>query len=231
MKTRLVLSATFALLLAGLVSRAADQTVRFDSKSGPNVKIRIEGTSTVHDWQVEGPLIGGFVEAGPGFPTEPGQQVAPGKVQARVEAFIPVRALKSVEKDGSHYSDKMDEIMFEKLKSQQHARIVYRLNELTLKESPKSKDLPYVFDSKGELVVAGVTNKIAMAVNVTPLGENKLKLTGNTKIKMSDYGIQPPVLIGVLSTGDEVTLGFEWMVVQKNRPAASGATPAAPAGK
>jgi hypothetical protein len=228
MKIR-ILSASLVLLLAGLAAQAADKPVRFDSKSGPNVKVRVEGTSTIHDWQVEGPLIGGFIEVGSGFPIEPGQQTSPGKVEARVEAFIPVRSLKSVEKDGSHYSDKMDEIMFEKLKSQTHSRILYRLSELTLKESPKTKDLPYVFDSKGELVVAGVTNKIAMAVNVTPLGDQKLKLTGNTKVKMTDYGIQPPVLIGVLSTGDEVTLGFEWMVVHKTPPAAAPAT--APATK
>ena len=54
----------------------------------------------------------------------------------------------------------------------------YRLTELTLKEPAKSKDAPYVFDAKGELAVAGVTNKITMPVNVTPLPDNELKVTG-----------------------------------------------------
>lgn len=202
-------------LLVGLSARAEAQTTRFDAKSGSNMKVRIEGTSTVHDWQVEGPLIGGFLEAGPGFPVEPGQAATPGKVQARVEAFILVRTLKSVEKDGSHYSDKMDEIMFEKLKTPTNPKILYRLNELVLKEPARTKEAPYVFDAKGDLVVAGVTNKISMPVNITPLGDRKLKVTGNLTVKMTDFKIQPPVLIGLLSTGDEVKLLFDWMVVHK----------------
>src|SRR5215472_8700291 len=51
--------------------------VRFDARSGS--KMRIEGTSNVHDWQVESPLIGAFIEAGANFPVEAGQSVTPGK--------------------------------------------------------------------------------------------------------------------------------------------------------
>jgi hypothetical protein len=39
-----------------------------------------------------------------------------GKVEAKAEAFVPVRSLKSVEKDGKAYSDRMDEVMYEHLK-------------------------------------------------------------------------------------------------------------------
>jgi hypothetical protein len=195
--------------------------MRFDAKSGSGMNMRIEGTSTIHDWQVEGPLIGGFIEVGPGFPVEPGQVVAPGKVQARVEAFVPVRSLKSIEKDGSPFSDKMNEVMYEKLKQAANPKVFYRLNELELKEAAKTKDAPYVFDSKGELVVAGKTNKISMPINITPLGDKKIKVTGTVSIKMSDFGVEPPVLIGILSTGDEVKLKFEWMVIQKAPPAAA----------
>jgi hypothetical protein len=216
MKIRALVTGNVVLLLLIVLSaRAGAQTIRFDAKPGSNMKVRIEGTSTVHDWQVEGPLIGGFIEAGPGFPVEPGQAAAPGKVQARVEAFIPVRTLKSVEKDGSHYSDKMDEIMFEKLKALTSPRILYRLNELVLKEPARTKEAPYVFDATGDLVVAGVTNRISMPVSITPLGDKKLKVAGNLTVKMTDFKIQPPVLIGLLSTGDEVKLLFEWMVVHK----------------
>ena len=105
--------------------------------------------------------------------------MTPGKVEAKGEVFIQVRSLKSIEKDGKPYSDKMDEVMWEHMKeTREQARSSYRLSELTLKEAPKAKDAPYVFDAKGELAVAGVTNKIAMTVNVLPLGEKKLKITG-----------------------------------------------------
>ena len=89
--------------------QAADQMTTYAARSGS--KMRIEGTSNIHDWQVESPIIGGMIEVGPGFPTEPGQAVTPGKVEAKAEVFIQVRSLKSIEKDGKPYSDKMDEIM------------------------------------------------------------------------------------------------------------------------
>ncbi len=153
-----------------------------------------------------------------GFPVEPGQAVTPGKIQAEAEVVIPVRSLRSIEKDGKPYSDKMDDIMCGKLKQPTNPKILYHLNELMLKETPKAADLPYVCDSKGELAVAGVTNRISMRVNVTPMADKRLKVTGSTSVKMSDFGIQPPVLVGILSTGDEVKLFFEWIVAQRTAP-------------
>jgi polyisoprenoid-binding protein YceI len=208
-------------LLATFTLRAADQMTVFNAKTGPGMKMRLEGTSTIHDWQVEGPLIGGFMEVGPKFPTEPGQAATPGKMEAKVEVFIPVRSLKSIEKDGSPYSDKMNEVMYDKLKQSTNPRILFHLTDIELKEAAKAKDAPYVFEAKGDLAVAGKTNKITMPVNITPLGDKQLKVNGTVSIKMSDYGVEAPVLVGILSTGDEVKLKFDWMLVQKAAPAAA----------
>ncbi len=199
-----------------LTNAPASQMSRFEARAGS--KVRIEGTSTIHDWQVEGALIGGYLEAGAGFPTEPGQAVRSGKVEARVEAFIPVRGLKSVEKNGQRYSDSMDGIMYEKLLGADNpkARITYRVTELVLTGVATSKESPYMFDSKGELVVAGVTNVISMPVKVLPLGDNKLRVSGSTSVKMTDFGIKPPEpKIIPIKTGDEVKLLFEWVVGRK----------------
>jgi hypothetical protein len=225
MKTSLFVAGRVALGLFATCSLALAQTARFDSKPG-SLKIRIEGTSTIHDWQMESSLIGGFLEVGPGFPAEPGQEVKPGPIQAKVQVFVPVRSLKSLEKDGKPYSDKMDEIVYEKLKEPTNRRILFTLKELVLKSAPASKDAPYVFDSKGELVVAGVTNTISMPVNVTPQGNKTIKLTGNVTLKMSDYKIEPPSPTGLgmlIKTGDEVKLYFEWTVRQKPAPAPAAA--------
>jgi len=139
----------------------------------------------------------------------------PGKVPVHAEAFIPVRSLKSIEKDGSPYSEKMDAFMYEDLKSPPNLRIIFRVSELTLKEAPKAPDAPYVFEAKGELVVAGVTNTISFPVNVTPLGDQKFKVTGSTSLKMTDFHIKPRTLIGILSTGDDVKIQFVWPLIQK----------------
>ena len=224
MKLRTLIAANLGLLLlANLSVQAADEATRFYARSGS--KLRLEGTSNIHDWQVESSLIGGYLEVGPGFPVEPGQAATPGKVQAKAEPFIMVRSLKSIEKDGKPYSDRMDEVMYEHLKAadDQKARITFHLTDLTLKEVAKSKEAPYVFEAKGDLVVAGVTNNVTMPVNILPLGDKKLKVTGTGSVKMTDFKIEPPapkIALGMIKTGDEVKLNFEWMVGQRAAPAA-----------
>jgi hypothetical protein len=203
-------------VLAGLAVQAAE-VIRFDGK--PGSKMRIEGTSNIHDWQVEGNIIGGYLEVSANFPTEPGATVTPGKVEAKADAFIPVRSLKSVEKDGKPYNDKMDDIMYGKLQPEpKFARITFHLTELTLKEAAKDKDSPYLFDAKGELVVAGITNTVAMPVTILPQADKKLKVSGTVSIKMSDYKIEPPapkIAMGLIKTGDPVKLIFDWQLAQR----------------
>ena len=223
MKIRTIITANIALLvLAAATLPAVGGTITYAARSGS--KMRIEGTSNIHDWQVESPFIGGMIEAGDGFPTEPGQAVTPGKVEAKADVFIQVRSLKSVEKDGKPYSDKMDEVMWEHMREPQNKRIVFHLTELIVKEAAKAKDAPYVCEAKGELAVAGTTNTITMPVNILPLAENKLKVTGSVTIKMTDYKVEPPspkIALGLIKTGDPVKLVFEWMLAQRKAPAAA----------
>jgi hypothetical protein len=216
---RTLLAGSIAVwLFAGLPLPAAGQMTRFDARSGS--KMRIEGTSTIHDWQVESPLIMGFLEVGPGFPTEPGQAATPGKVEARAEAAVTVRSLRSIEKNGSLYSDGMDDKMYSMLKQPEYPKIVFRLNELALKEAPRDKTAPYMFDAAGDLAIAGVTNKLSMPIEVLPLADKKLKITGTVPLKMSDFNISPAsILIG--KTGDDVKIKFEWMLGEKKAPAAA----------
>jgi len=225
MKTLVRKISSCALIFLAAFSLRAEPMQLFPSKAGGNQKIRIEGTSTVHDWRMESHLIGGSLEVGPGFPTEPGQAAKPGPVTAKVKVFIPVTSLRSLEKDGTPYSDPMNKVVYDNLKSDQYRMISYSLDELTLKETPKTKDGAYVYDAKGKLGVAGVTNQISMPVSVTPMGNKTLRLTGETKVKMTDFKIDPPHPSGLgllIKTGDEVKLLFDWTVAQK-----PGAAPAA----
>ena len=225
MKIRTLIATGLLLpLLAGLAARAAEPMTRFGMK--PGSKMRIEGTANmIHThWQVESPIIAGSLEAGPNFPTEPGQTVAPGKVDAHADPFIPVRSLKSVEDNGTPYSDAMDEVMYQHLHADTNmsARIMFHLTDLTLKDPAKAKDDPYVFEAKGDLALAGVTNAITMPVNVLPLGNKALKITGSTSVKMTDFKIEPPapkIALGALKTGDDVKLIFTWMVAPRTTPA------------
>jgi len=191
--------------------------VRYAAFSRPDLTnlVRIEGTSTIHDWQVEGHLIGGSAEVGPGLPAGPGAETLPKVLEAKVSVFIPVRSLKSVEKDGSPYSTAMDEIMYRKLLDQTSNRITYTLTSLTLKDQPQAATDPYQYEAKGKLAVAGVTNVITMPVTILPDPSGTIQFAGSVKVKMTDFKITPPspTLAGAtIKTGNEVTLSFVWWV-------------------
>ncbi len=197
---------------------AADR-LRFDAR--PGSRMRINGTANmIHPrWAVESRIIGGFLDVGPGFPTRPGQTATPGKLDAVAEAFVTARSLKSIEEDGKPYSDNMDEVMYEKLLPSTNVspRITFRLSEVTLKECPKTADAGYVCEAKGQLVVAGVTNSVVLPVSILPLADNRLKITGGTALKMTDFKIQPPSpkFLPLLKTGDEVQILFEWILAPR----------------
>jgi hypothetical protein len=209
MKTDRHLGIGLCLLLALLAPplRAADGWVRYRSQPGAS-KMKIDGTSTIHDWTVESPLIGGYVEIDPAFNLESPKA---GKVNARAAVLIPVRQLKS-------YATAMDTVMYDAMKEKEHPRIQYWLSEMTLKEAPKTAGGPLVFDAAGELAVSGVTNKISMPVTLERLDKDKLKWTGTLTVKMTSFGIQPPapkIALGAISTGDDVKLSWEWVTVKQ----------------
>ncbi len=214
MKQTQMLSCLVSAALAIGIGVAQAQSIELRAK--PGSKVQIDGTSTVHDWTVEGNLIGGGVKVGQGFPLEAGQAVTPGKVEASVNAFIPITSLKSV-KDGKPYSTKMDEIMYEKLGKPTHKSIAYSLDELILKSAPEAAGGPYLFDAKGQLIVAGVTNVIQLPVEVTPMAGGLVKFATKTSLKMTDYKIEPPaptIALGLIKTGDEVQLKIEWITAK-----------------
>ena len=182
----------------------------FNARAGS--KVRIEGTANIihPTWQIESPLIGGTLEVGPDFPTQPG------RVEARAEAFIQVRSLKSVKEDGSPYSDRMDEVMCETLRERHYPKITYHLTELSYVAVTNRNNVPeYVFDSSGDLTIAGVTNELTMPVRIQPLADGKVIILGQTVLKMTSFGIQPVdqnLVVGHIKVGDEVRVKFLWIV-------------------
>jgi polyisoprenoid-binding protein YceI len=196
-------------VLAASIQAAEDWT-RYNAQPTGS-KVRIEGTSIIHDWAMDGQIIGGYVELDSTFDSSP----KPGKVSARAQVTIPVRSLKSDKAS-------MDSVMQQAMKQDVYPKIEYRLTEMSLKEAPKSPEGPYQFDTKGELTIAGVTNKIAMPVTMERIDKTKLKFIGSTPIKMTDYGVTPPapkIALGLVKTGNDVKITFEWIAAQRAQTA------------
>jgi polyisoprenoid-binding protein YceI len=159
-------------------------------------------------------IIGGSVEVGPAFPKD-AASAKPGKLEAKSTVRIPVRSLKSINKDGTPYNTAMDDIMYGKLKMEEHKDIEFTLSSLTLKEV---KDGVCLLDAEGEVKAAGASKKITMPVEMTYPEANRLKFAGKVDAKMTDFGIEPPapkIAAGLIQTADEIKFSFEWVVVKR----------------
>jgi polyisoprenoid-binding protein YceI len=197
-----------ALLVAGAVSAGAQMRYQATPKS----TVKLDGTSTVHDWTVEGKIIGGTIEFESEDVLDPAKTA--GDVKAKVQVNIPVSSLQSGKK-------LMNEIMHDALKIKDHKAITYTLKEI--KPQARKAGDPLKFDTKGDLTVAGVKKEIDMVVTLVPEG-NKLKATGSKQLKMTDFGIKPPapaVGLGLIKTADEVTVTFEWNTMKKEAKTAA----------
>jgi polyisoprenoid-binding protein YceI len=198
-----------ALLLA---ASAAAQTVRYEAQPTGS-KVKMEGTSTIHDWTVESPNIDGFIEADGNFLESALKD--PKAARLSVQAFIPVSTLKS-------YAESMDAVMQEHLNMAEYPRIEYRLIEL--KPTPAAGTAgPLKFDAVGALTVSGTTRTITMRVTVERMDKTRIKITGSTPLKMTDFDVKPPAprILGmpVIKTGNDIKISFEWLVAQKAEPA------------
>ena len=197
-----------ALALGAASSLQAVETVRYTPVPNSS-KLRMDGTSTIHDWHADTDVIGGYMELEATFPETPSQS-APSAVKPKVEVKIPVRALKS------SGGKRMDAVMQDHMKFDQYKTIEYRVLELVPKSGATGPAA--LFDAKGTLTVAGVTKTNTMAVTIERVEKTKLKVTGSTALKMTDFGISPPapdVGLGLIKTGDDVKLTFEWVTEPK----------------
>jgi polyisoprenoid-binding protein YceI len=198
---------TAAAIFAADALRAAD-TVRYLPVPNSS-KLRMDGTSTIHDWHADTDVIGGSMELEATFPDASGKS-APSAVKPKVEVKIPVRSLKS------SGGKRMDAVMQEHMKFEQNKMIEYRVLELTPK--PGGAAGSAVFDAKGALTIAGVTKTNVMPVTIERVENTKLKVKGTAALKMTDFGITPPapdIGLGLIKTGDDVKLTFEWVTEPK----------------
>jgi len=170
--------------------------------------VTIDGTSTIHDWTMTGHNIAGYLEVPAGVVLDPAKEGLAGasgnKLAAQAQVSIPVTAMQS-----GH--EGMDEVMQDAMNAKTYPRIQYHLTEMTLK-TPHAAGTPLEFDTKGDLMVAGVTNSVSMPIRIESGEKSKLKVTGSVPLKMTEFKIKPPVKLGVFRTADDVKILFEWVI-------------------
>jgi hypothetical protein len=202
--------AVVACLLALATQLPAADMVRYKSAVLGN-KVKIEGKANIHDWSMEGTLIGpASFEVPAGVDLDPAKAglsgVTGGKLDARAEVAIPVTSIK----DHNNYEG-MDNAMLDAMRATEFRTINFHLTEMTFKE-PHAAGTPLQFDTKGELAVAGVTNKISMPVRIEKTDTGKLKVVGSVPLKMTSFNIKPPNKAGLFISEDGIVVSFEWIL-------------------
>jgi polyisoprenoid-binding protein YceI len=194
-------------MLAAATSNAEDM-VRYKARPG-GAKVHIDGSANIHDWTMDGTIIGGWFEV-PSNVTIDSSQAAIGgisgdKLAAHGEANIPVVSLQSG-------TSGMDEVMQEAMDAKDHPQIGFKLSDMTLKQ-PHAAGTPFQFDTKGELTLNGVTKPITMLVTIESVEKTKLKISGGpVDINMTDYKVPPPTKLGIFETRPNVKISFQWVV-------------------
>ncbi len=152
----------------------------------------IEGTSNIHDWEIEAKDQQGKLIA----ELNDGQLVK----LTQLDFVVKAESLKSG-KGG------MDKNTYKALNTDKHKTITYKLTEV------KSIDCTTTGNCKvtttGNLTIAGTTKPIEIIFDAKVNGD-KMVLSGTKSIKMTDFKVDPPTaMFGTITTGDELTIKFQ----------------------
>ena len=164
----------------------------------------VSGTSTLHDWTSEVDTIIGFVEVGEKLLKK--GKVKNGDVIPSVNIVIPVKAIVSPR------GATMDKKTYAALKSEEHPEIKFSLMDSKITSVDGST---FQLGATGDLTIAGVTKNVSFPVEGKIISEEKLGFSGEYKLNMVEYDMDPPsAMFGQIETGEEVTIKFELIVIQ-----------------
>lgn len=198
------------LALAVVPSFAADE-VKYGAMPGGG-QMRISGTSTIHKWHADTKLIGGSFRCDKGISLDDLSKLKPGKLAGSVGAIIPTGSF------ACSSGSSMDKVMRTAMNADSKPLIKFESTSLEIKSI--NKDGTLTLAVKGDLAVMGVKKPLAFDVTMASSeAGKKLTFSGTVKVKMTDFGIDPPspsISFGLIKTGDEVTLTFEWKTIRRD---------------
>lgn len=102
----------------------------------------------------------------------------------------------------------------ESLKSDKYKSILFTLVEV--KSIEDKGNGVFALQTLGDLVIAGTKKTVPLNFDVTIIN-NRVKLVGNTTLKMTEFNIIPPTgLLGTVQAKDEIILRFETSFIETN---------------
>lgn len=167
-------------------------------RPGQGSYIRVEGTSTLHDWEMRSEDIEGEISLimnGDGVPEE----------LESLNFRLKKTSLKSS-------MSGLERRAYNALNAATYPDITFRL---TGRGDIQTNGEGYIVSTRGVLTVAGQTMETDVEAICFNGDDNKLVCSGSQNIKMTDFQIDPPVMmLGALRTVDEVTVNFRVVYMQ-----------------
>ena len=189
MKSRFFILLT--AMLAVLVNEASTQTKMF-SLNNSKSSIEIEGTSTLHDWEMDADNFSCSMDV----------SLNSGEISDIQKVVLNVRS-KSITSDNSIMNSKTEKA----IKADKYPDIDYKMVSLNGLDKTGDKYNGHIW---GNLTIAGVTKYVKIDFNADVIENGNIKVTGSKKINMTDFDVSPPTaMMGSLKTGEDITISFD----------------------
>jgi len=167
--------------------------------SGPDVVIKVLGSSNIHDWT----MTATGIESQGDFKFE-GDQL---RTLHSFSFSVGAKSLKS-----EHES--MDSRTYKTINADKFPKIIYKLNSAVISEVQKNK---YAIKATGDLTISGATQTIVLNVTAVVNPDNTITCTGSQKIQLTNYKIDPPTfMLGAMKVKNDLTIQFS-LVYKSNQ--------------
>ena len=152
----------------------------------------VAGTSTLHDWSVESTSAVGEIDT-----TNP----------AAIRGSLRLAAKSLVNE-----SDGLNSRMYAALKSEAYPQIKFEALAVDRPADPMVPGVAQTWSVRGSLILSGATRELTLVTRTTLRPDGTLLLEMETPLKMTDFGIKPPTFMGMVRTGDPVTIKIRWLL-------------------
>lgn len=181
-------------LCFAFTSSIAQAQIKYQSVGG--VKLVIEGTSNIHDWDMK---------SDKGYCSSLFDISKTGTLNgvSYINFTVPAESLKSEHKG-------MDKNTYKALNTEKYSNISFTASSVTVKPNGT---VGYLLTVKGRLTISGVTKDVVLTANGTMNADKSISYNGAYKIKMTDYNVEPPtIMLGAIKTGEFVTVKFDLLL-------------------
>jgi len=156
--------------------------------------VKVSGSSNLHDWTME--AKSGTIEGNLNLASNVSYLAG---IQS-LSFNLPVKNLKSTE------GNLMDTRAYDALKADKFPTISFKLLTATPVSNSANKSQ---FKVTGQLTISGNTKEIEMVANSTKNADGSVIITGQQKLKLTQFGIKPPsFMFGALKVTDNLTIDY-----------------------